>query len=69
MSRRTNAAARIASASAAPVRSGKRVRTTLGELVAAAYEAARPFASADDVARLLRYMEVGESARPVVRVD
>ncbi len=68
MSRRTSAAARIQPAPIARVRSGQRVRTTLGDLVAAAYEAIGPGATAADVRRLLHYME-REGLRPQVAVD
>jgi hypothetical protein len=69
MSRRTSAAARIQSAPTAPVRSGRRIRTTLGDLVAAAYDAAGPHATAEDVARLLRCGDLADGLRPRVVVD
>lgn len=70
MSRRTSAAARIQPAVAtAPVRGGRRIRTTLGDLIAAAYDAAGPAATGEDVARLLRYRGLAEGLRPRVAVD
>jgi len=69
MSRRTNAAARIQPVPAASVRSGRRIRTTLGELIAAAYDALGPAASAEEVERLLRQPAFVEGLRPRVVID
>ena len=69
MSRRTNAAARIQPLPVADARSGKRVRTTLGELVAAAYDALGAGATAEEVARLLRQPDLAQGARPLLAVD
>lgn len=69
MSRRTNAAARIQPLPVARVRSGRRIRTTLGELIAAAYDAAGPRATAEDVARLLRHPDLAGDARPAFAID
>lgn len=69
MSRRTNAAARIQPVPAAGVRSGKRIRTSLGELIAAAYDALGPDADAEEVARLLRAPALADGLRPRVVID
>ncbi|WP_373046191.1 hypothetical protein [Vulgatibacter sp.] len=69
MSRGTSAAARIQPAPVASVRSGKRIRTTLGDLIAAAYDAIGPDATAEDVARLLRHAELADGLRPAVEID
>ena len=64
----SRAAARISPQPEARVRSGKRLRVTLGDLVAAAYDALGPEASAADVARLLRHPELAEGLRPRVEL-
>jgi hypothetical protein len=68
MSRRTNAAARIQPLPVA-ARPGRRIRTTLGELIAAAYDAAGPNASAEDIARLLRQRDLAGGAQPARAID
>lgn len=69
MSRRTNAAARLEPRSLPEPARSRRIRTTLGELVAAAWEAAGPDASPEDVERLLRRVARMAAARPGIAFD
>lgn len=48
----------------APRPKGPRLHATLGELIAAAYEAAGPGADVEAVKRILEAPEIGEGLRP-----
>jgi len=65
MSRRTVAAARIESP-AAP--RPPRIRTTVGELIAAAYDVLGPDADPDAVAAVLLRLQRGHAPRPAVAI-
>ena len=67
MSRRTNAASRSAPPAAEAGR--RRIRTTVGALVAAAWDALGPDASPEDVARLLRRVRARCATRPGLEID
>ena len=64
--RRSSSAVRVPGSEAE--RGSGRIRTTLGELVAAVYDALGPDASEEEVAELVRRLGGGTSARPKVRV-